>query len=293
MEFRQLLQFYEVCKQGSFSAAGERLYMTQQAVGKSMKQLEDELAVILFVREKSGVSLTPQGLYLESRCEKLFQFIHETEDQIQLIGANCPLRPKILIPQAAAEEIRTNEKLYQEILQSPIMECVIEPLSHEDRLAERSVDAVIQMMPSQDAARMSYPLLNISMCAALHEDDRSITKKEMMLRDFRNRDIILLESWTESNRKLLKSFQEQNIAIRSTQYVKSQQEGLKKTAANEGVFILPERDYHLLARKKTQMIPIKKRSYSLNLFFVSRKKDPCQREILRVYEFLKVRLLNF
>lgn len=293
MEFRQLLQFYEVCKQGSFSAAGERLYMTQQAVGKSMKQLEDELAVILFVREKSGVSLTPQGQYLESRCEKLFDFIHETEDQIQLIGANCPLRPKILIPQAGAEEMQTNEKIYQEILQSPIMSCMIESEVSEDRLAERNVDAVIQTMPSQNPERMSYPLLNISMCAALHESDHSVTKKEMMLRDFRNRDIILMESWQESNKKLLRSFHEQNIALNSIKYVKSMKEGLKRTAADEGIFILPERDYKMLAKKGTQMIPIKKRSYSLNLFFISRKKDPCQREILRVYEFLKVRLLHF
>lgn len=293
MEFRQLLQFYEVCKQGSFSAAGERLYMTQQAVGKSMKQLEDELAVVLFVREKSGVSLTPQGQYLESRCEKLFQFIRETEDQIQMIGANCPLRPKILVPEAAVVEIRTNEKLCQEILQSRIMEYLIEETTSEDRLTDRSVDAVIQTMPSQREDRMSYPLLNISMCAALHEEDRSVTKKEMMLRDFRNRDIILMGSWKESNEKLLKSFQEQNITLNSTQYVKTMQEGLKKTAAKEGLFILPERDYHMFAGKGTQMIPIKKRSYSLNLFYISRKKDPCQREILRVYEFLKVRLLIF
>ena len=102
-----------------------------------------------------------------------------------------------------------------------------------------------------------------------------------------------MESWQESNKKLLRSFREQNIALNSIKYVKSMKEGLKRTAADEGIFILPERDYKMLAKKGTQMIPIKKRSYSLNLFFISRKKDPCQREILRVYEFLKVRLLHF
>ena len=293
MEFRQLLQFYEVCKQGSFSAAGERLYMTQQAVGKSMKQLEDELAVILFVREKSGVSLTPQGEYLEGRCEQLFQFIHETEDQIQLIGANCPLRPKILLSKPTSEEFGTNAKVYQEMQQSPIMQCVVEATSPEERLDDGSVDAVIRITPSERNDRMNYPLLNIAMCAVLPEGDRSVTKKEMMLRDFRGRDVCVMESWIEANGKLLRSFQEQNIAFNGISYVKTMQDGLKAAASGKAVFIMPERSYNLLSHKGTQSIPIKKRSFSLNLFFISRKNDPCQREILRVYEFLKVRLLNY
>ena len=293
MEFRQLLQFYEVCKQGSFSAAGERLYMTQQAVGKSMKQLEDELAVILFVREKSGVSLTPQGQYLESRCEKLFDFIHETEDQIQLIGANCPLRPKILIPQAGAEEMQTNEKIYQEILQSPIMSCMIESEVSEDRLAERNVDAVIQTMPSQNPERMSYPLLNISYVRGASRVRPFGYEKGNDAPGFPQQGYHPDGKLAGIQQKLLRSFREQNIALNSIKYVKTMKEGIKRTAADEGIFILPERDYKMLAKKGTQMIPIKKRSYSLNLFFISRKKDPCQREILRVYEFLKVRLLHF
>ena len=122
MELRQLRQFYEVCRQGSFSAAGERLYMTQQAVGKSMKQLEDELGVVLFIRIKTGVSLTPQGKYLESRCVTLFDFIKETEDQIQQIGAECPLRTRISLPEAIAHGLESSKDLFT---QTPFIDCTV------------------------------------------------------------------------------------------------------------------------------------------------------------------------
>ena len=42
----------------------------------------------------------------------------------------------------------------------------------------------------------------------------------------------------------------------------------------------------------TRMIPVKKHSLSLNLYYIFRKNDPCQKEIIRVYDYLKVRLLQ-
>lgn len=292
MEFRQLLQFYEVCKQGSFSAAGERLYMTQQAVGKSMKQLEDELAVILFIREKSGVSLTPQGKYLESRCEKLFDYIHETEDEIQQIGANCPLRPKVLVPKAAAEEQLENSADTEELLQSPIMEIVIRPEVKEEDLNDPRVHAMIVVDQVQNQMLLSSPLLNLPMCAAIPAEDHSITKKEMTLRDFRRKSLILISDWKETNEHLAHAFREQNVKSEGTVYADSLEEALEKVAEGQGYCVLPERDYDRLQPEGTRKIPIKKRSFTTNMHFVFRKNDPCQKEIKRVYDFLKVRLLR-
>lgn len=50
MDIRELRYFLAVCREGSISAAAEKLAMTQPPLSKQIKSLEDELGVILFNR---------------------------------------------------------------------------------------------------------------------------------------------------------------------------------------------------------------------------------------------------
>ena len=290
MELRQLRQFYEVCRQGSFSAAGERLYMTQQAVGKSMKQLEDELGVVLFIRIKTGVSLTPQGKYLESRCETLFEFVQETEDQIQQIGAECPLRTRIFLPDAIAHGLASSKELF---FSTPFIDCrIVRNDMDEGCLFENETDALISVNSIQNDELMTYPLLNIPFCVVYPAGEELFTKKELTLRSFRQQTLILKKEWTHVQERLTSAFRDQNVKVKETILADSIAEGLALAAAGKGLFLLPEMDYEASGDEKIQMIPLKKRSFSLNLYYIYRKNDNCQKEILRVYEFLKIRLLH-
>lgn len=60
--------FYDVAKAGSINGASKNTYISQPAISKAIKKMEDELGVKLFVRNSSGVSLTNNG-------EKLFYYI--------------------------------------------------------------------------------------------------------------------------------------------------------------------------------------------------------------------------
>jgi DNA-binding transcriptional LysR family regulator len=53
--------FLEIVAAGSFLRASERLHVTQTAVSARVRTLEELLARKLFVRNKSGASLTPAG----------------------------------------------------------------------------------------------------------------------------------------------------------------------------------------------------------------------------------------
>ena len=56
--------FCTVVESGSFSAAAEKLYVTQSAVSQSIRSLEESLGATLFVRKKSGVTPTSMGTLL-------------------------------------------------------------------------------------------------------------------------------------------------------------------------------------------------------------------------------------
>ena len=67
--------FYHVARSGSFSRAAAVLFTSQPAVSRSMAALEAEMGCRLFIRDRRGVSLTPEGrllyTHVEAACEQL------------------------------------------------------------------------------------------------------------------------------------------------------------------------------------------------------------------------------
>lgn len=61
MELRALRVFVEVVRQGGFSKAAETVHMTQSAVSKAVKQLEDETGLTLLNRNGQRIALTDAG----------------------------------------------------------------------------------------------------------------------------------------------------------------------------------------------------------------------------------------
>lgn len=59
----ELEAFLEVIRQGSISKAADTLYVTQPALSRRIKTLENELGYELFIRKKGGrhIELTPEG----------------------------------------------------------------------------------------------------------------------------------------------------------------------------------------------------------------------------------------
>lgn len=61
MELNQLRSFLSVARTGQLVRASEQLHLTQSALSKQIKSLEDELGVLLFVRTPAGMVLTGAG----------------------------------------------------------------------------------------------------------------------------------------------------------------------------------------------------------------------------------------
>ena len=64
MNINQLRQFVSVARHGSMTKAASELYMTQQALSKTMQLLQDELGCQLFTRTSHGVQLTSFGNHI-------------------------------------------------------------------------------------------------------------------------------------------------------------------------------------------------------------------------------------
>lgn len=65
--------FIEVAKAGNITKAAEKLYISQPAITKAIKQLESEIGGSLFERKNKGVILTPEGEAIYNKVKPLLE----------------------------------------------------------------------------------------------------------------------------------------------------------------------------------------------------------------------------
>lgn len=83
MEIRQLRYFVETARQGNIQDAANALFVSRQAVSKSLSQLEEELGYPLFYRTHGGVTLSEQGRGYLDLAAALLQGFDTLEAQMR------------------------------------------------------------------------------------------------------------------------------------------------------------------------------------------------------------------
>ncbi|MCF8474446.1 MAG: LysR family transcriptional regulator [Emcibacter sp.] len=89
MDWDKLRIFHVVASSGSFTRAGEKLFLSQSAVSRQIKTLEESLNTTLFNRHARGLSLTEEGETLFKTAEEVISKIHITE-QLLIEGTDIP-----------------------------------------------------------------------------------------------------------------------------------------------------------------------------------------------------------
>ena len=100
--------FYTVSRTGNISSAAKELYISQPAISRAIKKLENNLDTTLFKRSSRGVALTPDGRILYEKVKGAFDLLSEGEDSILhnrsreiprlRIGASTTLCKYVLMP---------------------------------------------------------------------------------------------------------------------------------------------------------------------------------------------------
>ncbi|MFT2213837.1 LysR substrate-binding domain-containing protein [Rhizobium giardinii] len=77
--------FDAACRQMNFSKAGRELNITQAAVSRRIKGLEDHLGAQLFTRRGKNLDLTPQGARLFQRVRAALDYLEESLDPFRSV----------------------------------------------------------------------------------------------------------------------------------------------------------------------------------------------------------------
>ena len=96
-----LITFEAVGRNGSFTRAASELCLTQSAVSKQIRALEDHLKLALFERQARGIGLTLAGASLFSEVSTLLERLQHSVNRIK--AAHAPNAVTVLCTHAVAQ----------------------------------------------------------------------------------------------------------------------------------------------------------------------------------------------
>ena len=83
MELRHLEQIAAICNAGSFTAASDRLGISQPTLSKSIARLEEKLGVKLFERTTGSAQPTVYGTYIADQGQALLQRVSAIDQELE------------------------------------------------------------------------------------------------------------------------------------------------------------------------------------------------------------------
>lgn len=92
MELRQLRYFVAVAETGNISAAAKKIFLTQPALSRQIKALEDEIGQCLLERRAHSIHLTPLGESLLHDARELLQHADQVLERARDAGRGVRLR---------------------------------------------------------------------------------------------------------------------------------------------------------------------------------------------------------
>lgn len=255
MELRQLYYFLEVAKQKNMTKAAEVLHISQPALSKMVKNLEEELGMTLIIRSNKSSEVTDAGRIVMEYAQKMMALLDEMSttlsDMTNLQRGSIhigipPIAGSLLFPKAIAEFHKAYSNIKIHITEYPAPKLIREVLDGEIELG-------IAVLPIHENEIVTYPIVDEKMKLLIHVDHPFASKDAVDLKDLKDEEFIFFSEnfslhdilWDQC---IQAGFQPK-ILFKSSQWDFM----TEMVAARLGVTILPE---SLCNRIDNQMIKI-------------------------------------
>ena len=202
MEIQQLYYYMELCKQKSFTEAGYACNMTQGALSKQIRKLENELGITLIRRNTRKFELSKEGEIFLSYAKKMTGTYEEMLKNVQKnqeIKIGCM---PVLAPYHFARLVADFRKEYPDIklvIDERIASDIQENSDRYDFLILRE-----NMMEDQKKFRFS-PLYDDKLCAVLYEKHPLYGRDRLQLKELKDDVFIFPERGSGSYEVFYKS----------------------------------------------------------------------------------------
>ena len=216
IDFELYRIFYTVAKNQNITKAAEELNISQPAISKSIKNLEEQLKGQLFIRTKRGVILTEEGKEFYNYIKKAIEYITSAENKFSelinletgsiRIGVSTTLTKEFLLPY-----LKKFHKLFPNIDIQIITNISSELIT---KLKNGLIDIVI-MNIDENSIDKDIELIKcneVTNCFIVNESYKHLLNKELSLKDL-NKYPLILQANGSVTRNFINDFAIKNNVI--------------------------------------------------------------------------------
>ena len=196
MELRQFKYLLSIAEEGTFTAAAEKLFISQSALSQQVKSMEDELGVPLFDRSRNRLRFTQAGELLRNRARRIVKEVDEAKTAIDELEDLCRGSLTIgvvqtvnayLIPQVVAAFSAEFPKVRIKIEELPAPQI-------EQRIHGHELDLGIGFTPAEHRDLEFVPIFEEELLFIAHQNHPFSGKSQIDLKTLHEQDLILLST---------------------------------------------------------------------------------------------------
>ena len=209
--------FYYVAKNESISRAANELLISQPAISKAIKTLEDQLNTNLFIRKRDGVELTEAGEAIYKKIKDAMDLIGSAENDLKTltnmesgtinIGASKTIIHEFLMPY-----IKSFHKAY------PNINIKIHTDKTSDIIKKAKmgiIDVIFTNLPYTLPQEFNeFKLIDLHDCFVANEDFSEYKNKKLTIKDLESLPLLVLTKGTATRIRLDNFCEENNIHIK-------------------------------------------------------------------------------
>lgn len=269
MEIQQLYYYMELCKQKNFTEAGYACNMTQGALSKQIRKLENELGITLIRRNTRKFELSKEGEIFLSYAKKMTGTYEEMLKNVQKnqeIKIGCM---PVLAPYHFARLVADFRKEYPDIklvIDERIASEIQENSDRYDFLILRE-----NMMEDQKKFRFS-PLYDDKLCAVLYEKHPLYGRDRLQLKELKDDVFIFPERGSGSYEVFYKSCEKAGFEPKIAFEFPQANTIMSFVSEGVGVTITFSTVYREAKCAGVKMIPLEDELHSVILLFYRKNK---------------------
>lgn len=244
MELRHFIYFITVAEELHFGRAAERLHMTQPPLSKQIQQLEQEIGVVLFKRNKRHVELTTAGEFFLPEARQVLAQASQAVDTAQRAQRGEFGRLVIGFVGSASYDILPRFiREYRRIF--PDVAVLLHELSTPDQISAligSRIDIGLLHPPVSTSLIEAEPVKRGFAALALPKNHPLAKKDKIQIEDLRDQSFIVVsrEIWPGLYDEFLSLFREIGFSPKIVQEATEYQMVVGLVSAGIGIGVVPD-----------------------------------------------------
>ena len=194
MNFQDITYFLTLCGEKTFSAAADKLFITQQGLSKAIRRMENEIGAPLFERGRKTLALTPSGDVFVRYAQEMRGIYARMRDHMERLRDerhNIRLGMTMGVPLAI-------QAVELEQLRRALRPCELEltettDFSCEEQVASGAIDFGVTLEPVDQKRFACVPLLSRPMYAVAPQGDPLARQQRVDVALLRGRRFVLAD----------------------------------------------------------------------------------------------------